>query len=237
MSCHRRSRRPRRFGPVVRDFLASTHAFLCQQPRKDPVNTAAALAPDVLTIEAVPFSVEDHLDATVELLLRLRAADAAYPPADAGKTPEDLTLWLLDGAGAGHWVTVVDGTVAAHIGLAAPGPQLVAALADLGHVSTASGGVLEIGRFFTDPAYRRLGLGAGLFRAACAAAEETGHQPALSVLAGSAGARGFCSGHGLAELGSVISSHGRSIVFVRDPAVIRADRLEAMRAGLLNLLS
>ncbi|HEX9089535.1 MAG TPA: GNAT family N-acetyltransferase [Arthrobacter sp.] len=201
------------------------------------MNTATAPAPDVLAIEAVPFSVEDHLHGTVELLMRLRATDAVYPPADAGHTPEGLTLWLLDGIGAGHWVTVVDGAVTGHIGLTAPGPQMITALADLGHVSPASAGVLEIGRFFTDPAYRRTGLGAELFRTACRTAEETGHQPALSVLAGSAGARSFCAGHGLQELGSVIGSQGRSIVFARDRAATRADRFEAMRVGLLNLLS
>lgn len=193
-------------------------------------------APDVRTLEAVPFDVEDHLDGTLEVLFRLRSTDAVYPPAGAGTSSHSLEDWLLDDAGTDHWVALINGAVAGHVGLTPPRAHLNEALADLGHVSRATHGVLEIGRFFTDPIRQGQGIGSELFGAAIAAAEETGHQPALSVLGGSESARSFCADKGLQELGSVIGVNGRRFVFVRDPAATRADRFEAMRQGLYNLL-
>lgn len=186
-------------------------------------------------IEAMPFTAE-HLDPVLDVLLKVAADDRAYPPADAGATRASLTAWLLDGPCTGRWVVLADGRVAGHIMTAPTHDYLTRALTDLGYASRSPEGICEVGRFFTDPDLRGLGLGSALFRTACDAAEETGHQPALAVLDGSHAARSFYAGHGMEEVGPFVGVHGLNHVFVRDPAAIRIARLDAMRTALLNLL-
>lgn len=198
------------------------------------MNTALATA---TRIEAVLFDRDEHLEAVLDVLVRVRATDAAYPPADAGNTRESLRAWLLEGPVHGRWTVLADGTAAGHIMTSPPHDYLLRSLADFGYTSKATEGIMEIGRFFTDPEKRGLGLGSELFTAACEAAEETGHQPALAVLDGSRAARVFYAGNGMQELGSFVGVHGLNHVLVRDPAAIRESRLAAMRRGLYSLLS
>lgn len=196
---------------------------------KGPTVTALATA---LRIEATPYTPA-HAEAVLDVLSRV-AAESTYPA--VGRTRSELAAWLLEGTCTGRWVVLADGVVAGHIATAPPRSRLSRALDEAGHTTGAPAGISEIGRFFTDPDLRGLGLGSALFVAACAAAEETGHQPALALPDSAVDAGRFAASHGLEELGLFVDGRGLTHLLVRDPAATRADRLEAMRAALYNLL-
>jgi GNAT superfamily N-acetyltransferase len=172
------------------------------------------------TLVTVPFATE-HLDGLLDVLLRLRAVDTAYPPADAGSTRESLAAWLMADTGDRR-VILRNGVPAGHIMTEPAHPYLPSALDAMGHPA-AGERLCEIGRFFTDPSLRNQGLGSTLFTAACDTATVAGYRPALAVLEGSVVARRFYASHGMVEAGTFSGVHGINHVFVRDlPADVPA---------------
>lgn len=169
------------------------------------------------TLDVVPFDPDLHLEPLVEALLRVRAADATYPPPqDAEATVETFTGWLMSEEVLGRWVALADGIPVGHISITAAHAYLRNALALLDYPAAAENGFGEVSKFFTDPIYQGLGVGSALFRPALAAGRAAGFHPALAVIETSYAARAFYAAKGLREVGSFMGVHGLNYVFAED---------------------
>lgn len=178
-----------------------------------------------MTTSIEPFFGMLHMYDTVQALMRVRAADASYPPpldVDEGDL-RGFIEWLMKEETLGRWVAVVSGEVVGHISLTAPQSYLTGYLESVGHQTDAGKGYCEVSKFFVAPEYQSYGIGSILFEHALAFARSNAMQPALAVIDDSFAARKFYAKKGMREVGSFTGIHGENFVFteeMREPVVV-----------------
>lgn len=177
--------------------------------------TSVRPAPGATHPATVTFDAEAHLNSTLNLLLRLRDADAVYPPLRLQSTSQFAYAdWLTRDTVSARWAALSGGDVAGHVAIGAPGRALAAALPGLDCVSLASNGFSEISKLFVDPDRQGEGTGRALFSVARGYAWATAKQPVLAVPAASTEARRFFSSRGMRDVGTFASETGPVHVFV-----------------------
>ena len=163
----------------------------------------------------VPFSADLHLHECVEVLRRVRASDATYPPQrDVGGDPDSFAAWLLDYPALGRWVAVIDGVVTGHVMVSTPHDYLVEHIGDGLTQGPLGGQIAEIAKFFVDPLFQRRGVGEALLSESRAFSWAKGLQPSLAVVATSVSAVRLYERAGLKRRGSFQGVHGENLVFV-----------------------
>ena len=166
----------------------------------------------------VPFDAATHLDAAVEALLRVRAADPTYPPQrDAPATRDAFSAWLLTGDALARWVVLSGPRVRGFVQLTRPHRYMTDFLRSVRYASAAEG-FAEIGKLFVDPEAQGSGAGTALLRTASRYAWQSGRQPVLAVVATSTAARELYRRRGWRELGSFDGMHGDNRVLVEERA-------------------
>jgi GNAT superfamily N-acetyltransferase len=170
-----------------------------------------------VSLAVVPFSADEHLGETIEVLLRVRAADPTYPPpADVDKNAESFGAWLLNTPDFGRWVALVDGQVAGHVVVTGAHAYLSNHLSAVGYKPRATNGIAEVAKLFVDPSRQHQGVGSALFATACAFAWDRGMQPALAVVVTSYDAVRFYQREGMRDIGSFSGTHGENRVLVHE---------------------
>lgn len=149
-------------------------------------------------------------------LLRVRANDKVYPPAENEATPESFASWLLEEDTLGRVVALVDGRFAGHVSIAPAHDYLRNHFAKNEYESRSTYGFAEIGKFFVDPLHRNHGLGHLLFERIRDDAFRAGYQPALAVVDTSEDAIRFYRKTGMRELGYFNGFHGKNLIFAFD---------------------
>lgn len=177
--------------------------------------TPARPTADTTSPTTATFDAEVHLNGTLNLLLRLRDADSAYPPLRLKSTSQFAYAdWLTRDTVSARWAAVSGEEVTGHVAIGVPGRALAAALPGLNCVSLASSGYCEISKLFVDPDRQGEGTGRALFSVARGYAWATAKQPVLTVPAASAEARRFFASRGMRDVGTFTSGHGLVHVFV-----------------------
>jgi GNAT superfamily N-acetyltransferase len=166
--------------------------------------------------QLVRFSENDHLDETLQVLLRVHAHNPTYPPReDVDGSPASLRNWLMAEDGQDRWVAMVDRVVAGHVQVVRAHDYLTTHLAASGFTPTSPNGVGEIVKLFVDPAQGARGIGTALLQRACTTAVERGMQPALAVVVTSRDAVRLYERSHLREFGSFMGVHGENLVFAQ----------------------
>lgn len=170
-----------------------------------------------MPVAVVPFSANEHLSETIEVLLRVRGADPTYPPPqDVDKNVDSFTAWLLDTPDFRRWVAVVDGQVAGHVLVTKAHAYLSNHLSAMGYQPKGPNGMAEVAKVFVDPLRQRKGIGSVLLTTACSFAWDAGMQPALVVVVTSYNAIRFYEREGMRDIGSFFGIHGENRVLVHE---------------------
>ena len=183
-----------------------------------------------MSVTVVPFSASEHLSSTIEVLLRVRAADPTYPPPrDVEKNADSFSEWILESPDLGRWVALVEGQVAGHVQVIKTHTYLSDFLSTVGYQPIARNGIAEVAKFFVDPLHQHEGIGQALFTKACSFAWDVGLQPALVVVVTSYDAIRFYRRAGMRDVGSFFGIHGENRVLVHETDISqRAARSRAV---------
>jgi GNAT superfamily N-acetyltransferase len=155
-----------------------------------------------------------HIEGIVDVLLRVREFDRAYPPpVDAGFTRESMTDWLLNDEPIANWVAEDEGGVVGYIQVAKPHGYLSKFQEIERGSSSASLQFGEIGKFFVDPARQRSGIGKLLFDRAKAFTRENSLTALLAVVSTSVKAISFYDRNEMKLLGTFEGVHGTNLVY------------------------
>jgi GNAT superfamily N-acetyltransferase len=168
-----------------------------------------------MRVSVVPFNREAHLDQTVQVLLRVRAADPSYPPpVDVEATAEAFAGWLLADDVISRWVALSDDRVVGHVALAEAHDYLLDFLGGTEFRELAGEGLCEISKLFVDPDVQRNGAGGALLATALDSAAELDRVAVLAVVAASEAARRLYARSSLTEIGTFDGIHGENHVFI-----------------------
>ena len=170
-----------------------------------------------------PYAASD-LSGLLEVLGRVAAGPAPYPPRDAGSTGPDVAAWLNRDSARLRLVAATDTEVLGHVNLTDTHPYLNRHLASdeatqrLGRTVTVD---LEVGRLFSDPLARQHGLrgvGRGLLRGALDWAHGQGLNVGLAVIDGSTAALALYDSAPMEYAGTFRGIHGVNHVYVATAA-------------------
>lgn len=161
------------------------------------------------------FSHEHHLDDTVRVLLRVRAADPNYPsPVDASPNGSSFTEWLMSGKVIGRWVALLGGRVVGHVALTEPHDYLAQFLAGTAYAGLRSKDLCEVSKLFVDPDSQRSGVGGALLSHMFEVARSLDRVLALAVVSTSDSALRLYSQSALQDIGTFQGIHGTNHVFI-----------------------
>jgi ribosomal protein S18 acetylase RimI-like enzyme len=162
----------------------------------------------------VDFSVQEHLEEVLDVLLRVRQSDSQYPPPrDTGSGRESMSTWLLSDRALANWVALDEGRVVGYVQVTKPHTYLEKISGAAVETGYGLGQVLEIGKFFVDPATQRSGVGQMLFDKACAFANSRELKAVLAVVKTSAKAVAFYENHGMRLVTTFEGVHGTNLVY------------------------
>jgi GNAT superfamily N-acetyltransferase len=166
-------------------------------------------------LRLVPFTREEHLDATVAALLRVRESDPSYPPpVDVEAGEESFGDWLLADEVESRWAATVDGRVVGHVAVSLPHDYILRFLSTSTESAPPADRLREVVKLFVDPTARRKGTGEALLSRAVTAIREQQRVPVLAVVSSSEAARRLYARNALTELGTFDGVHGRNHVFL-----------------------
>lgn len=173
---------------------------------------AAALTPADITLIMEPspmprrYDDTDHRSICVELALKVRHHDGAYPPPDVASTPDAIETWLDGEDYLSRIVVTLDEAVVGHAGLCAAHPYLVK------HLPIGPRWA-EVTKLYADPEIRRRGVGTVLLTNIQDEARRLGLTPALAVLEATPAAVRMYEALGWAQVAEFDGIHGRNRVF------------------------
>ena len=159
------------------------------------------------------YQATDHLGLLDTFLHIQRASGGWFPPTQRDTGTPGMRQWLEAPAYVARWVAVADQRVVGHVGVAAPGPDVIEAVDALG-ISPA----LEVVRMGVDPAVRQGGVGDALLRHAMAFIEENGARGVLAVLHQQKAAKRLYDRHGWRQVGAILGRSGYVLAVLLGPA-------------------
>lgn len=162
--------------------------------------------------------MKEHLDETIQVLLRVREANPTYPPPldpDSGVAP--FTEWLLKDETICKWVAVADGKVVGHVALSNAHEYILSFLASTEHKNLQADNLCEVTKLFVDPLAQGTGVARRLLLHALSSAVALSRIPTFAVVAGSEAAKKALDESPYEEAGAFNGIHGINYVFLRSP--------------------
>lgn len=147
-----------------------------------------------------------HAAACIDLALKVRTHDGAYPPPNVDATTEAVTDWLDGEDYLSRIVVTFDGAVVGHAALCPAHPYLRDRLPN-------GPRWVEVTKLYADPEVRRRGVGTVLLTNMQDEARRLGFVPALAVLEATPAAIRMYEALGWEQVAEFDGLHGRNRVF------------------------